>query len=86
MQQINSVRELKRAIQELESDQKQQAEFLRKQFEVTVASLNPKKLIMSAINDFLTSPLVYLVGSERLKSFGHKLIGRVFGKKQSAPE
>ncbi|MFA5814632.1 MAG: hypothetical protein WC865_03325 [Bacteroidales bacterium] len=77
MQKITSVSELKMAIRQLESDQKKQAELLKTQFNLTAASLNPLNLLMKALKEILSSPVVLFIGIEKIKSYGHRLIDKI---------
>ena len=84
MQKITSVKELKRTIWQLESDQKRQAELLKIQFKRAADSLKPVNLLRSAIQDIVQSPFFLLIGIETIKSWGHWLIDKVFRHKETA--
>lgn len=77
MQEITSVKELKLAIRQLESEQKLQAELLKSQFSKTAVSLNPMNILTGLLKDFLTSPIVMVIGIETIRSYGHRLIERI---------
>ena len=56
MQNINSVLELKYAIQVLEIEQNEKALKLKEQFYITFESLKPANLIMNTLKEVFTSP------------------------------
>jgi hypothetical protein len=86
MHEITSVKELKKTIRELESDQKRQGELLKNQFTLTAASLNPMNLLKGVLKEILSSPIVLMVGIETIKSYGHKMIDRIFRNKPTTAE
>lgn len=86
MQEITSVKELKRAIRQLESDQKEQAGLLKDQFNQTVESLTPGNLLKIAFREIVSSPVVMMIGIEKIKSVVHQIIDRVFGKQPPVAE
>jgi hypothetical protein len=84
MEEIHSVKGLKQAIRQLESDQKKQAGLLKNDFNLTVEILKPKNLIRLAFEDLVKSPLVVMIGIETIKSYTHRLIDRLFHKPDPA--
>jgi hypothetical protein len=86
MQEINSLKELKDSIRKLESEQKEQARLLKLQFSRTTESLSPLNLVKVAFREILTSPVVLMIGIEKIKSFVHQLIDRFMTNRKTAPE
>ena len=86
MQRITSTKELKQAIQQLESDQKRHGHWLVNQYNLIVASLNPLNLLSITAKKILLSPVVLLFGMEKIKSIGHHLIDRLFPAKETADD
>lgn len=78
MQKITSVKGLKTAIRQLESDQHHQAGLLKDQFNITARSLSPMNLLRTTLKEILSSPLIQLIGIEAIKSYGHRLIDLLF--------
>ncbi|MFA6484051.1 MAG: hypothetical protein WCW62_15840 [Bacteroidales bacterium] len=81
MENIKSAKELRNAIQQLESDQKVHAALLKKQYESTAESLKLRNLLVSGLREIMSSPIVLLFGIEKIKAFGHQLIDRFFREK-----
>lgn len=86
MQKITSVKGLKTAIQQLESDQEFKGRTLRNQVSLVMESLKPVNLLKRALMEAATSPLVKQIGVEAVKSYGHVIIDRIFKKKQQEPD
>ena len=84
MRRITSTRELKEAIQQLESDQKRRGDWLANQYNLIAAGLNPLNLLSITLRKILLSPVVLLFGIEKIKSFGHQLIDRIFPARETA--
>lgn len=82
MQKISSVKGLKEAIRQLESDQEFKGRSLRNQFVIVKERLKPANLLKTALIEIVTSPVVAQIGIETVKSYGHLIIDRIFKKKQ----
>jgi hypothetical protein len=82
MQKISSVKGLKEAIRQLESDQEFKGRSLRNQFAIVKERLKPANLLKTALIEIVTSPVVAQIGIETVKSYGHLIIDRIFKKKQ----
>ena len=78
MQEINTVKELKTAIRQLESDQKKKEEQLKAQLSQTKESLKPANIVRGAVESLFRSPWVMMIGLETIKSFGHRLIDKIW--------
>jgi hypothetical protein len=76
MEEINTVKKLKAAIRQLESDQKNKEEQLKAQFAQTKESLKPANLLQSALVSIMKSPLVMMIGLETIKSVAHRIIDK----------
>jgi|GEM_PF-4026307 len=86
MQKITSASGLRKAILDLEIEQKKQAELLKNQLSLTTDSLRPRNLLTAALKDLLSSPFVLMIGIDKIKSFVHQLIDRIIRKTPTTPE
>lgn len=77
MERITSVKELKTAIRQLESDQQKQGALLKNEWDQTWRSLRPGNLLRGALEDIMRSPVFLAVGIQTVKSFAHLLIDKV---------
>jgi hypothetical protein len=77
---VKSVKDIKKAIEELEAQQKWQREALKNQLGLTIASFEPKNLINKTLRNAVISPVILLLGIRVIKTYGHKLIDRMFSR------
>jgi hypothetical protein len=80
MQEISSVKELKDAIRQLESEQKLYAVSLKEQFPLVVESLKPMNLLRYAVSEIVRSPFIQIIGIETIKTIGHRLIDKFLAR------
>jgi hypothetical protein len=78
MQEITTVKELKAAIRQLESDQKIQGEQLKVHFVLAKESMKPANLIQHALVSLMQSPWVMIIGIDTIKSVVHRIIDKIW--------